>query len=83
MIGTYVKHPVYGVGKVIKINGTSELVFFFEANKGLHDGGLYPGSCKDHHGWWYAPCEIEAMEFKPSLELLIKKRKRKKKKWTY
>lgn len=29
MIGTYVKHPVYGVGKVIKISSISELVFFF------------------------------------------------------
>lgn len=27
MIGTYVKHPVYGVGKVIKISSISELVF--------------------------------------------------------
>lgn len=49
MIGTYIKHPVYGLGKVIKIDSISGLVFFFEANKELHDGG--DGSCGDHHGW--------------------------------
>lgn len=74
MIGTYVKHPMYGIGKVIKINGTSELVFFFEANKGLHDGGLYSGSCEDHHGWWFDSDDIKRMKYLPPLASLIEGR---------
>lgn len=75
MIGTYVKHPVYGVGKVIKIDNTnSELVFFFKANKELHSGGLYSGSCEDHHGWWFWREEIREIEYIPPLAALIKRR---------
>lgn len=75
MIGTYVKHPVYGVGKVIKIDNTnSELVFFFKANKELHSGGLYSGLCEDHHGWWFWCEEIREIEYIPPLAALIKRR---------
>lgn len=75
MIGTYVKHPVYGVGKVIKIDNTnSELVFFFKANKELHSGGLYSGLCEDHHGWWFSRRQIADMECHSSLAALIKRR---------
>ena len=59
MIGTYVKHPVYGVGKVIKISSISELVFFFEANKELHDGAIEPRSCPGNHGWWFSFDDIK------------------------
>lgn len=77
MIGTYVKHPVYGVGKVIKIDITnSELVFFFKANKELHSGGLYSGSCEDHHGWWFSRREIADMEYFSPLGLLVERRQR-------
>lgn len=78
MIGTYIKHSVYGVGKVIKIDGISGLVFFFEANKELHDGGVYSGSCPDNHGWWFSPCQIKDMKTSP-LRLLIEKRRESKK----
>lgn len=77
MIGTYVKHPVYGVGKVIKTdNLNNRLVFFFKANKGLHNGGLYPGSCENHHGWWFTRREIADMEYFPPLGLLVERRQR-------
>lgn len=76
MIGTYVKHPVYGVGKVIKIHDFSELVFFFKANKELHDGGLYSGLCEDNHGWWFSHREIADMEYFSPLGLLVERRQR-------
>nr|DAR15859.1 MAG TPA: Protein of unknown function (DUF3553) [Caudoviricetes sp.] len=72
MIGTYIKHPVYGLGKVIKIDSISGLVFFFEANKELHDGG--DGSCGDHHGWWFSYREIADMVYLSTLRLLIERR---------
>lgn len=74
MIGTYVKHPVYGVGKVIKISSISELVFFFEANKELHDGAIEPRSCPDNHGWWFSFDDIKIMKYLPPLALLIERR---------
>ena len=72
MIGTYVEHPVYGVGKVIKIDSISGLVFFFEAYKELHDGG--DGSCENKHGWWFWREEIREIEYIPPLAALIKRR---------
>lgn len=74
MIGTYIKHPVYGIGEVIKIDGTCELVYFFKANKDLHDGGCFIGSCKNKHGWWFSRREIVAMEYLSTLGLLIERR---------
>ena len=74
MIGTYIKHSVYGVGKVIKIDGISRLVFFFKATKELHNGGIYSGSCEDHHGWWFSYREIADMEYLSTLRLLIERR---------
>lgn len=74
MIGTYIKHPVYGLGKVIKINYINELVYFFKANEGLHDGGVFPGSCKNKHGWWFSPNEIATMEYLSPLGILIGRR---------
>ena len=74
MLGTYVKHPVYGVGKVIKTDDFCELVFFFEANEELHDGGYYSGSCENHHGWWFGRREIADMECHSSLAALIERR---------
>ena len=74
MIGTYIKHSVYGVGKVIKIDGISRLVFFFKANKELHDGGVYSGSCEDHHGWWFGSDDIKRMKYLPPLAPLIERR---------
>ena len=74
MIGTYIKHSVYGVGKVIKIDGISRLVFFFEANKELHNGGVYSGSCENHHGWWFSSDDIKGMKCIPPLASLIERR---------
>lgn len=74
MIGTYIKHPVYGIGEVIKIDGMCELVYFFKANDALHDGAIEPRSCKDNHGWWFSCDEIQEMEYVPPLASLIKRR---------
>lgn len=74
MIGTYVKDPIYGLGKVIKLIPGSELVYFFKADDGLHDGALYPGSCPDNHGWWFSPYDIERMKYLPPLASLIERR---------
>lgn len=72
MIGIYIKHPVYGIGKVIKTGDISELVYFFKADKDLHDGG--DGSCGDHHGWWFSYREIADMVYLSTLRLLIERR---------
>ena len=69
-----VKHPEYGIGKVIKIEGVCELVYFFEANKDLHDGSSRPGSCEDNHGWWFSHIEVAAMEYLSPLGVLIGRR---------
>lgn len=74
MIGIYIKHPVYGIGKVIKTDDISELVYFFKADKDLHDGGLFPGSCKDKHGWWFSHREIATMEYLSPLGKLIERK---------
>lgn len=74
MIGIYIKHPVYGIGKVIKTGDISELVYFFKADKDLHDGGLFPGSCKDNHCWWFNHREIAMMEYLSPLGKLIERK---------
>lgn len=74
MIGTYIKHPVYGIGKVIKVDGINELVYFFKEDKDLHDGAMYSGSCENHHGWWFNLREIVAMQYLSPLGLLIRRR---------
>lgn len=74
MVGTYVRHPIYGLGKVIKLEpgSCSELVYFFKANNALHDGG--DGSCENKHGWWLWHSEIREMEYISPLASLIKRR---------
>lgn len=74
MIGTYVKDPLYGIGKVIKLRPSSELVYFFKADDGLHDGAVEPGSCPDNHGWWFGSDDIEGMKYLPPLASLIERR---------
>lgn len=74
MIGTYIKEPVWGIGKVIKLRPRSELVYFFKANDTLHDGGIEPRSCSDNHGWWFSNDQIQEMEYVPPLASLIKRR---------
>lgn len=74
MIGTYVRDPIYGLGKVIKLRPGSELVYFFKADDGLHDGAIEPHSCPDNHGWWFDSYEIKNMEYVPPLTSLIKRR---------
>lgn len=74
MIGTYVKDPFYGLGKVIKFRPGSELVYFFKANDALHDGAIEPRSCKDNHGWWFSNDEIQNTKYVPPLASLIKRR---------
>lgn len=74
MLGTYVKHPIYGLGKVIKLERSccSELVYFFKANDALHNGG--DGSCENKHGWWLWRSEIREIEYIPPLAALIERR---------
>ena len=76
MIGDFIRHPYYGVGKVIRIRHESELVYFFKENKNLHDGGIDPGTCEDHHGWWYYLEDIKMMKIPLGLRLLIEKRRK-------
>lgn len=78
MIGNYVRHPHFGIGKVIRVRPGSELVYFFKEDEGLHDGAIEPGACEDNHGWWFSPCEIKDMKTSP-LGLLIEKRRESKK----
>ena len=80
MIGNYVRHPHFGIGKVIRVRPGSELVYFFKEDESLHDGAIEPGECEDHHGWWYGLREIEEMRVSP-LGLLIEKRRESKKIW--
>ena len=74
MIGTYVKDPFYGLGKVIKFRPGSELVYFFKANDNLHDGAIEPRSCPDNHGWWFSSDDIKGMKCIPPLASLIERR---------
>lgn len=78
MLGTYVRDPIYGLGKVIKVRSGSELVYFFKADDGLHDGAIEPGSCPDNHGWWFSSNDIEEMEWLPPLRSLIERRRNEK-----
>lgn len=75
MIGTYVRDPFYGLGRVIKLRPGSELVYFFKADDGLHDGAIEPGSCPDNHGWWFDPNDIKEMKCLPPLISLIERRR--------
>lgn len=74
MIGEYIKDPYYGLGKVIKVRTVSELVYFFKADDGLHDGAIEPGSCSDNHGWWFSSNDIKKMKCLPPLASLIERR---------
>ena len=74
MIGTYIKEPVWGIGKVIKLRPRSGLVYFFKANDTLHDGGIEPRSCPDNHGWWFSSDDIKGMKCIPPLASLIERR---------
>lgn len=74
MIGTYIKDPLYGLGKVIKLRPGSELVYFFKADDSLHDGAIEPRSCPDNHGWWFSPGDIKEMKYIPPLASLIERR---------
>lgn len=78
MIGTYVKDPIYGLGKVIKLRPGSELVYFFKADEELHDGASEPGACEDCHGWWFESESIKNMRIS-HLRFLIEKRRESKK----
>ena len=75
MIGTYVRDPIYGLGRVIKLRPGNELVYFFKADDGLHDGAIEPHSCPDNHGWWFSSYDIEKMECLPPLMSLIERRR--------
>lgn len=74
MIGTYVKDPFWGFGKVIKLRPGSELVYFFKADDSLHDGAIDPGSCPDNHGWWFSSDSIKIMKCFLPLRSLIERR---------
>lgn len=74
MIGTYIKEPFWGIGKVIKLRGGYELVYFFKEDNGLHNGGIEPRSCSDKHGWWFSSNEIQKMKIHPPLVSLIERR---------
>lgn len=74
MIGEYIKHPSYGLGKVIKLRPGNELVYFFKANDNLHDGAIEPRSCPDNHGWWFSSDYIKGMKCISPLASLIKRR---------
>lgn len=75
MIGDYIKDPLYGLGKVIKLRpGSSELVYFFKADDSLHNGAIEPGSCPDNHGWWFSSYDIKRMKCLPPLASLIERR---------
>lgn len=71
-------NPTYGKGKVIYVssNGLSELVYYFKENPRLHDGALGPFRCKNLHGWWYSPNEIEEMKTIMPLREFILRRNR-------
>ena len=74
MLGDYIRDPIYGLGKVIKVRPGSELVYFFKADDGLHDGAIEPGSCPDNHGWWFGCDVIEGMKCFLPLKSLIERR---------
>lgn len=74
MIGDYIKDPSCGLGKVIKLRPSNELVYFFKADDGLHDGAIEPGSCPDNHGWWFSSDNIKIMKCLPPLASLIERR---------
>lgn len=74
MIGDYIKDPLYGIGKVIKLRPGNELVYFFKADDGLHDGAIEPRSCPDNHGWWFGSDDIKGMKYIPPLASLIERR---------
>lgn len=78
MLGDYVRHPYFGIGKVIRVKCGTELVYFFKADETLHDGSSEPGACEDCHGWWFESEGIKNMRISP-LEFLIEKRRESKK----
>ncbi len=78
MLKDYIKHPRYGIGKVIRAKCGIELVYFFKADEELHDGAREPGACEDYHGWWFESEDIKNMRISP-LGFLIEKRRESKK----
>lgn len=78
MLGDYVRHPHFGIGKVIRVKCGTELVYFFKADEELHDGAREPGACPDNHGWWFESEGIKYMRISP-LGFLIEKRRESKK----
>ena len=80
MLGDYVEHSRYGIGKVIRVKCGTELVYFFKADEELHDGAIEHGACEDYHGWWFESEGIKNMRIS-HLRFLIEKRRESKKIW--